>query len=332
LDLTLKFHGANGNGKQALGNDFDTGTGLSNIRIIPAGTSDVKNNVEQVVFLFADVGADQFKVEVFGKAIVADGINVWTGTVPQQNFSLFIENAVVNQNNASVLSQSPPSSPILGGTGFTASVTMKNEGDTTWSESNWYRLASVVPGNPFGQRAYLSGGEQITPLGSKVFSIVGQAPFAGGIYPFQWQMVEEFVQFFGPTTSAFNVTVTPKASSFFTVVPCRVLDTRNAPGPYGGPKLSANTNRQFILWGQCGIPSTATAISVNITVVDPEGNGHVVVYPANIPTPLSSTLNFKTGLARANNAVAVVDTQGRIEVFSAGYKTHLLLDVNGYFQ
>lgn len=332
LDLTVKFHGAGGSGKQALGNDFNTAIGRSNIRLIPDGTSDSKNNVEQVAFTFADVGADQFKVEVFGKAIVADGINVWTGTVPQQNFSLFIENAVANQNNASVLSQTPPPTPILGGASFTAAVLMKNEGDTTWSESNRYRLASVVAGNPFGDRVYLGVGEQIAPLSSKNFSIVGQAPFAGGNYSFQWRMVQEFIQFFGATTQAVNITVTPKATSFFTVTPCRTLDTRNSQGQYGGPKLAANTTRQFALWGQCGIPATATAVSVNLTVVDPEGNGHVAVYPANIPVPLSSTLNFKTGLARANNAVVTVNPQGKIEVLAGGYATHFLLDVNGYFQ
>jgi len=332
LDVTVKFHGASGNGKQALGNDFNTTTGRSNIRVIPAGSSDIKNNVEQVAFTFADVGADQFKIEVFGKSIAADGINVWPGTVPQQNFSLFVENAVANQNNASVQALSPPPSPILGGANFTAAVTMKNEGDTTWSESNWYRLASVVPGNPFGDRVFLGGGEQIGPQGTKTFSIVGQAPFAGGTYLFQWRMVQEFVQFFGAATQSVNVTVTPKGTSFFTVTPCRMLDTRNAQGPYGGPKLLANLSRQFILWGQCGIPNTATAIAVNITVVNPEGNGHVSIYPPNIPAPATSTLNFKTGLTRANNAVLTVDTQGKMEVFAGGYSTDFLLDVSGYFQ
>jgi hypothetical protein len=331
LDLSLRFHGANGDGKYALGNDFNTAIGRSNIRTT-GGTSDIVNNVEQVVFTYSDVGADQFRVDVFGKTIVADGINVWTGTVPQQNFSVFIENAVVNQNNASFVTQSPPSSPIAGGASFAASVTMRNEGDTTWSESNFYRLASVAAGNPFGVRIALAPSEQVAPQSSKAFSITGQAPYAGGTYPFQWQMVEDLVQFFGPTTPLFSVTVTPQARSYFTVTPCRILDTRDPSGPYGGPKLAAGATRQFTVRGPCGIPSTATALSVNLTAVDPEGNGHLTLYPANISLPIGSTLNFRTGFVRGNNAVVTVDTQGRIEVFSGGFATHVVLDVNGYFE
>lgn len=334
LDLTVKFHGVNGSGKQALGNDFNT-TGRSNIRTIPDGISDAKNNVEQVVFTYGDVNADQFGVEVFGKAIVADGINVWTGTVPQQNFSLFIENAVVNQNNASFVTQSPPASPIVGGANFSASVTMQNTGDTTWSEANFYRLANLTaPANPFGSRAFLGFGEQIAPNGpAKTFSLSGRAPFAGGSYEFRWQMIEDGVQLFGPAAPSAIVTVTPLQTSFFTLTPCRLLDTRRLPdGPYNGPQIGIDSSRQFAAWGQCGIPSTATAISVNLTVADPSGSGYLIVYPPNIPRPLTSTLNFRAGVTRANNAVVTVDTDGKLEVFSGSTAAHVVLDVNGCFQ
>ena len=30
---------------------------------------------------------------------------------------------------------------------------------------------------------------------------------------------------------------------FYTVTPCRLVDTRNPTGPYGGPSLSANSDR-----------------------------------------------------------------------------------------
>jgi len=56
---------------------------------------------------------------------------------------------------------------------------------------------------------------------------------------------------------------------FVPVTPCRVVDTRNANGPFGGPEVGAKGSpRQFnIPQGACNIPSTAAAYSLNVTVV-----------------------------------------------------------------
>ena len=37
------------------------------------------------------------------------------------------------------------------------------------------------------------------------------------------------------------------ASRFYTVTPCRVVDTRNSSGPFGGPALAANSDRTFVV-------------------------------------------------------------------------------------
>ena len=58
------------------------------------------------------------------------------------------------------------------------------------------------------------------------------------------------------------------AQSFFTVTPCRVVDTRWAAGPLGGPALPANTDREFVVTGRCGIPAGAQAVSVNLTATE----------------------------------------------------------------
>src|SRR5271170_7913148 len=55
---------------------------------------------------------------------------------------------------------------------------------------------------------------------------------------------------------------------FVPVNPCRVVDTRNAIGPFGGPALGAGTSREFnIPQSACKIPSSAVAYSLNVTVV-----------------------------------------------------------------
>src|SRR5262245_26862379 len=62
--------------------------------------------------------------------------------------------------------------------------------------------------------------------------------------------------------AAFNSVV--PSTSFFTVDPCRVADTRSPDGPSGGPALPANSSRSFPVTGLCGIPTTAKAVAINL--------------------------------------------------------------------
>jgi hypothetical protein len=127
----------------------------------------------------------------------------------------------------------------------------------------------------------------------------------------------------------------PDASpaSFYTVTPCRLVDTRTSAGPVGGPALTANGTRTFPVAGLCGIPSTASAISVNVTVVDETGPGYLRLYPAGAAAPGTSTINFAPGAVRANNAIVALGVGGQVSVqcgMSAG-RTHFVLDATGYF-
>ena len=44
---------------------------------------------------------------------------------------------------------------------------------------------------------------------------------------------------------------------FVAVLPCRVADTREAAGPYGGPSLQAGETRTLVLAQRCGVPLDA---------------------------------------------------------------------------
>lgn len=129
----------------------------------------------------------------------------------------------------------------------------------------------------------------------------------------------------------------PQTTRFYSLTPCRVADTRNAAGASGGPSLGANTVRSFPAAGSCGIPTTATAIAVNLTVVDQTDAGDIRVFATGSAPPNSSAINFARGKVRANNAVIPLGTNGQISVQtdmapgSAG-RTHFLFDVTGYFQ
>ena len=132
----------------------------------------------------------------------------------------------------------------------------------------------------------------------------------------------------------FSVAVTVGGTSFYTLAPCRVADTRDAAGPRGGPSLATGTSRNFPLAGVCGIPPSAAAVAVNITVVLPASDGHLTVYPAGGSIPLASVINFRSGIVRANNAIVRLGASGQLAfscVMISG-STDFVLDVTGYFE
>src|SRR5208283_3876816 len=121
------------------------------------------------------------------------------------------------------------------------------------------------------------------------------------------------------------------AMSFYPVTPCRVADTRGAEGPFGGPEMGAGTARSFpIPAGGCGIPATAAAYSLNVTVV-PDGHlSYLTLWPFDSAQPYVSTLNSFDGSVVANAAIVPAGAGGGIDVFVTD-STHVVLDINGYF-
>jgi hypothetical protein len=121
------------------------------------------------------------------------------------------------------------------------------------------------------------------------------------------------------------------ALAFFPVTPCRLVDTRLAAGPLGGPSLAGTVARTFpILSGPCNLPATAKAYSMNFTAVPKGPLGFLTTWPAGQTQPLVSTLNANTGAVTANSAIVPAGTSGDISVFVT-HDSDLAIDVNGYF-
>jgi len=137
-------------------------------------------------------------------------------------------------------------------------------------------------------------------------------------------------------TSEFSACVAAGAGGafFYTVTPCRVADTRDPAGPYGGPALTANVDRTFVVAGRCGVPVGAKAVALNLAVTGPTAAGDLRVFPAGAGLPLVSAINWNAGQTRANNAVIRLGASGDLTVHpdqSSG-TVHFILDLNGYFQ
>jgi PKD repeat protein len=130
------------------------------------------------------------------------------------------------------------------------------------------------------------------------------------------------------------VVTAPTPKQFYTITPCRLLDTRQTTALASGTKLT------FAAAGisafACGIPVTAKALSVNVTVVSPSGDGFVTLLPGNYPVPTASTINFGAGQTRTNSAVLPLSSDGSGTLAAQALVTgkgnlQLVVDVNGYF-
>lgn len=195
--------------------------------------------------------------------------------------------------------------------------------------------ATVVPPGPMQYLSlWPSGAPQ--PLVSTLNAFEGQivanaalvpAGTAGGVSAFvsnASDVILDINGYFGPAT--------PSGLSFYPVTPCRVADTRNAAGVFGGPVMAASGTRSFpVPQSSCGIPATARAYSINVTVVPDAGTLHYLsAWPAGSAQPLVSTLNSFNGSIAANAAIVPAGTAGAINLF-ATHRTHVIVDINGYF-
>lgn len=125
---------------------------------------------------------------------------------------------------------------------------------------------------------------------------------------------------------------------FVAVQPCRLVDTRiefasRFTGPFGYPGLGGSNpaERELPLpSGNCGLPSSARAYSLNVTVVPKGQVGFLTLWPTGTPRRLISTLNSLDGRVVANAAIVPAGTNGSINIYVAG-ETDVIIDVNGYF-
>jgi uncharacterized repeat protein (TIGR01451 family) len=117
------------------------------------------------------------------------------------------------------------------------------------------------------------------------------------------------------------------------ITPCRVVDTRNSAGPFGGPAIAGGSSRDFILPnGTCGIPTTAQAYSLNAAMV-PGGKGWITIWPTGEAQPGTASVNSPDGRVKSSGVIVSAGTGGAISVYASPttVSSNVALDVNGYF-
>jgi hypothetical protein len=186
---------------------------------------------------------------------------------------------------------------------------------TTWPAGQPFPVAATLNALNGG----VVGNEAIVPAGS-----------SGAISVFasnNTDLVIDINGYFAPPGS-------PGALYFYPLTPCRVADTRSGSGfsgAFGPPSLMGGATRDFPMpTSSCGIPSSAQAYSLNMTVVASGGVGYLTAWQAGQALPIAATLNALNGGVVGGGAIVPTGTSGAISVFASN-PTDLVIDASGYF-
>jgi len=142
----------------------------------------------------------------------------------------------------------------------------------------------------------------------------------------------------GPASAASPlVTPLPPGALFHALDPARIIDTRPPPlrvGP-SGPWVGA-VGREVQVGGVGGVPSSATAVVLNVTVTGGSANGdYLTIWPTGTPRPTASSINFNSDQTIANQVTVKLGTggsaAGKVSIYNAGGTVDVILDVNGYY-
>ncbi len=128
------------------------------------------------------------------------------------------------------------------------------------------------------------------------------------------------------------------AGAYFNPLPpARICDTRptsetgSASDQCTGKTLGAGATLPVGVFGQGGVPTTATAVVVNVTVTNTTAPSYLTVWPAGGQQPVASNLNWLAGETVPNRVVVPLSTSGGIDVFNFAGDTDVIIDVNGYY-
>lgn len=143
--------------------------------------------------------------------------------------------------------------------------------------------------------------------------------------------IETMMKAYGSTPIP-NVTINPGAFVFQSLVPCRMVDTRGGPGPFG---VGETRVYSVSFAGTCPgtLPGNIAAVSANFTVVNTAGTGFVTGFPTGASLPAVSTVNWIGANAIVSNAAIVPTSSGpnsNISVY-ASQATDVIIDINGIF-
>ncbi|MFD3805598.1 hypothetical protein ACFWSF_09780 [Streptomyces sp. NPDC058611] len=186
------------------------------------------------------------------------------------------------------------------GTGY---VTAFGDGDAKPDSSNLnYNAGQTVPNLV------------IVPVGSNGY--VNLFNYGGSV-----DLVADVTGYFTRTSS----------SGYTPLTPNRLVDTRSGLGARQGQVPGLGTFGVQV-HGRGGVPSSAKAVALNVTVTEPRSNGFLSVFPGGQQASATSNLNFTTGQTVANAVIVPIGSDGKISVRNGSWNpADVIVDVVGYY-
>ncbi|MET0267511.1 MAG: RHS repeat-associated core domain-containing protein [Duganella sp.] len=177
-----------------------SGTTISKIELLDGSTviDTVLNSTNYNKVFNLSRGTHALSLKAFSAANVSTSSAIANVTVHEQI-----------SGDSAVASAITVPSAMRAGQPYSVSVTMVNNGTTTWSEAGRYRLGAQNPQDNriWGGRAYLADNVRVAPGATTTFNFMVTAPKDSRTFNFQWQMVQENVKWFGAKTANVPIVV-----------------------------------------------------------------------------------------------------------------------------
>ncbi len=185
----------------------------------------------------------------------------------------------------------------------------------------WFTGASVGAGGVTVGRITPAG--VVTTYGSGAYAGAGITPGPAGTMWFS----NTFDNSIG------SVATGNLGDAFHAVSPTRILDSRPGGGNIGGytTPWGQGVTRDVTVAGVGGVPPSADAVVLNVTVVGATSSSFLSVYPSGAAPPTVSDLNFSAGQTIANQVTVKVGASGKVSVFNNGGHVDVIADVTGYY-
>jgi len=118
---------------------------------------------------------------------------------------------------------------------------------------------------------------------------------------------------------------------YYPAASCRVVDTRNPNGPFGGPSIQGGTSRSFpIPQSVCNIPSNAGAYIFTVTAIPHAQLSLLTAYPTGQNRGAVTTLVSRDGRVKSEPTIVPAGTNGAISIYASD-TTDVVVDYTGYF-
>jgi hypothetical protein len=115
--------------------------------------------------------------------------------------------------------------------------------------------------------------------------------------------------------------------AYTALTPLRLLDTRET-----GKTLGPNSSLSLpVVTTADGVPSTATAVALNVTVTNTTSAGYLSAFPTGSAQPAVSNLNWTKGETVANSVIVPIGSANSDIFYNYAGKANVVVDLEGYF-